>query len=92
MLFAGMARAELRLSDRTRRWRVHDTRNPIAHRRLRTRGQTLTEYALILGLLVIAIVAALLFFSGSLQSVYNSINQSFGDVQPDDGNGGTCCD
>jgi Flp pilus assembly pilin Flp len=45
-------------------------------------GQTLVEYALILALVVIVVVAILSQFSGPLQSIYNSILASLTGAAP----------
>ena len=45
-------------------------------------GQTLTEYALILALLVVVVFAAVAFFGGALHDMYDSIGSDVANVLP----------
>jgi pilus assembly protein Flp/PilA len=45
-------------------------------RPLRQRGQGMVEYALIIALIAIALVASLTLFGGGLQKLYNSISNT----------------
>jgi Flp pilus assembly pilin Flp len=43
-------------------------------------GQTLTEYALILTLIAVAVVAAVLLFGGQITSMWSNISDNFPSV------------
>ena len=56
-------------------------------------GQDLAEYAVLIGLIAIAVIAAVTLLGGTISNVFNSIGSSLADgTLPVPGDPPTCCD
>jgi len=59
-------------------WLINEALSRIVTRLRRAEGQTLVEYALIIALVSVMLVAALGFLRGDIQDVFTAIGTAFG--------------
>ena len=56
-------------------------------------GQDLAEYAILIGLIALAVIVAVRLLGGTVSNVYNGIGSSLADaMSPAAGDPPTCCD